>query len=283
MGALTNLAHLDWLRDSVAPVETAGHTTYGLDREPTVEMVWTYAEAEPDGTFRRVGGGRYDPATNRYGQGAFNADDVARATVVYIRHWQATGSQASRQAAYQLLRGLTYLQTATGPYAGNVVLWMQPDGVLNPSADPPEAPDPSDSGKSYWLARTIWALGEGYAAFQEADPAFARFLGARFELALAAVERQALARYGRRLPVGGAGTPAWLIADGADATGEALLGLSAYVAATGSPWACAVLDRLATGVAMMGTGSTLSWPFGAVLPWAWSRERWHGWGGRAPA
>ena len=44
---------------------------------------------------------------------------------------------------------------------------MQPDGTLNPSPTPVELPDPSDSGESYWLARTIWALGEGYAAFRD--------------------------------------------------------------------------------------------------------------------
>ena len=32
-----------------------------------------------------------------------------------------------------------------GPNAGNVVLWMQPDGTLNPSPTPVELPDPSGS------------------------------------------------------------------------------------------------------------------------------------------
>ena len=41
-----------------------------------------------------------------------------------------------------MLRGLTYLQTASGPNAGNVVLWLQPDGTLNPSAEPKELPGP---------------------------------------------------------------------------------------------------------------------------------------------
>ncbi len=34
------------------------------------------------------------------------------------------------------------MQTATGPNAGNVVLWMQPDGTLNPSAEPGRAARP---------------------------------------------------------------------------------------------------------------------------------------------
>src|SRR6266508_1711450 len=200
--ALTNLAYLDWLRDSVAPPDQARHTTYRLDREPALGVLWTYAESDADGTARRVGGGRYDPATDRYEQGAFNAD--------------------------------------------NVVLWMQPDGTLNASAEPPEIPDPSDAGESCWLSRTIWALGEAYAAFRDVDPVLAAFLGARFELALGAVERQSLASYG--VPAHDGGGPAWLIANGADTTGEALLGLAAYVQATGCARAATVLDRLAAGV-----------------------------------
>ncbi len=163
---LTNLDHLDWLGDTVEPPDQPGHTTYRLAEEPGIGVLWTYAEPR-NGVLTRVGGGTYDPATDTYGQGAFNADDVARAAVVYVRHWVQTGSASSRERAYQMLRGLTYLQTTTeGDDAGNVVLWMQPDGTLNPSAEPVELPDPSDSdGSSYWVARTIWALGEGYAAF----------------------------------------------------------------------------------------------------------------------
>ncbi len=105
-------------------------------------MLWTYAEHHDDGSYKRVGGGTYDADTDTYGQGAFNADDIARAAVVYLRDWRQTGHASSRRQAFQLLRGLTYLQTASGPNAGNVVLWMQPDGTLNPSADPRGGPGP---------------------------------------------------------------------------------------------------------------------------------------------
>ena len=167
---LTNLAHLDFLGDTVTPPTQAGHTTYRLAQEPEIGTLWTYADRQHDGSFKRVGGGAYDAATDTYGQGAFNADDVARAAVVYLRDWKQTGARPSRDAAYEMLRGLTYLQTDVRRRRGNVVLWMQPDGTLNPSADPVELPDPSDSDASYWLARTVWALGEGYAAFQRSRP-----------------------------------------------------------------------------------------------------------------
>src|SRR5215207_400940 len=280
---LTNTAHLDFLRAAVTPPAQAGHTTYRLAQEPAVGLLWTYSEPRADGTWSRVGGGPYDPATDTYGQGAYNADDVSRAAVVYLRHWRQTGSAASRAAAFELLRGLTYLQTATGPNRGNVVLWMQPDGTLNPSPVPVELPDPSDSGPSYWLARTIWALGEGYAAFRGANPSFAAFLRQRMELAIGAVERQVLVRYGTFQIIDGERTPAWLIVDGADATAEAVLGLAAYVEAGGSSRARTALRQLAEGIARLSDGDARHWPFGAIRPWALSRSVWHAWGSQMPA
>ncbi|MEU4238303.1 hypothetical protein [Actinoplanes sp. NPDC026619] len=275
---LTNLAHLDFLRDRVSPPVQAGHTTY---RNGPIGVLWTYAEPNPDGTYRRIGGGTYDAATGTYGQGAYNSDDIARAAVVYLRHWRQTGSVSSRDASYQLLRGLTYLQTATGPNAGNVILWMQPDGTLHPSADPPEQPSPSDSGPSYWLARTVWALGEGYAAWRTADPGFATFLRQRLDLAITALDRQVLTRYGTWQTVDGRRTPAWLIVDGADATAEAVLGLAAYCSAGGP--ARRALRQFAEGIAALADGGVRTWPFGAVLPWALSLSDWHAWASQMPA
>jgi hypothetical protein len=285
--ALTNLAHLDWLCTPVPLRQIPGHTTYRLEHEPNAVAPWTYAECTADGSYRRIGGGTYDESTGWYSQGAYNADDVARAAVVYLRHWLATGEVSSRRSAYQVLRALAYQQTIAGPRAGNMVLWMQADGSLTPSADPPEQPDPSDNGESYWLARTVWAFGEGYAAFRDADPEFASFLRSRLRIALGAIERQTLARYGQWRRVDDGAMPAWLIANGADATGEALIGLAAYLdsnrGATSDPFARQVLDRLAEGVSAMGAGSASRWPFGAILPHSEARWTWHGWGGLAPA
>ncbi|WP_344611935.1 hypothetical protein [Dactylosporangium salmoneum] len=282
---LTNLAHLDSLRVRIAPPAVAGHTTYRLAEEPEVEVVWTYAERLPDGSYLPCGGGERT-ADGDWTQGAFNADDIARAAIVYARHWRSTGAATSRSAARQLLRGLCYLQTApqddTDPRSGNVVLWQQPDGRLNPSAEPIEAPDPSDSAESAWLARTVWALGEGYAAFHGDDPAFAAFLRVRLRLAAGALRRQVLCRYGQWRLVDDTATPAWLIADGADLTGEALLGLCEYTRISDDEDARKVLEQLAEAVAAMRTGTPWTWPFGAVLPYGLSRTEWHGWAGLAP-
>jgi hypothetical protein len=275
-GRLSNLAHLDFLRAAVVPPAAPGHTTYGSG---PLGVLWTYADRQSDGSYKRIGGGTYDAASNTYGQGAYNADDIARAAVVYLRHWKLFHETTSREAARGLLRALTFLQSPNG----NVVLWMQPDGTLNPSADPVELPDPSDSGPSYWLARTVWALGEGYAAFRAFDRAFADFLAERLELAIAALERQVLVRYGRYNVVDGRELPAWLIVNGADATSEAALGLAAYVRAGGSPRARRALSQFAAGIARMAAGSTREWPFRALMPWGESISDWHAWGAQMPS
>ena len=274
---LTNTAHLDFLLDQVTVPKIAGHSTYRISTEPEVTVPWTYADARDGGTFERIGGGTFDEDTGDWSQGAFNADDISRAAVVYLRHWRQFDDRASRDKAYELLRGLAYLQTTTGPNRGNVVLWMHTDGRLNPSAKPVELPDPSDSGPSYWTARTIWALGEGYAAFASSDPQFARFLQHRLRLSVGAVQRQVLTRYGDHRISDGRRVPAWLIINGADATAEATLGLSAYVkAAPHDARARRVLRQLLKGVAEMGTDRR-GWPYGAILPWAESRAMWHAW------
>lgn len=286
--ALTNLDHLDFLYDTVSPPQQEGHTTYELASEPQLGTVWTYADRREGGVYDRVGGGPYDAATDTWGQGAFNADDLSRAAVVYLRHWQQFGDAHSREHAYQLLRTLTYLQTVSGENAGNVVLWMQPDGSLNRSPEPVELPDPSDSGESYWLARTIWALGEGYAAFAEKDPLFADFLADRLDLALGAVERQVLTDYGTWEVADGKRVPAWLIVDGADATAEAVLGLDAYLRSDPEDpqlrrRAAVGMRQLAEGIAAMGSEDAKRWPYGAILPWTQSRSIWHAWASQMPA
>lgn len=282
---LTNLAHLDFLLDEVTPrADDPAHTTYRLAEDPVLVAPWTYADARDGGTFERVGGGPRDPDTGYWGQGAYNADDIARAAVVYVRHWQQTGADASRESAYDLLRTLTYLQTTQGPNAGNAVLWMQPDGTLNPSAEPVELPDPSDSGPSYWLARTVWALGEATAAFADADAAFADFLTERLDLALAALERDVLTAYGQWEEADGVRVPAWLIVDGADATAEAVLGLAAHVRAhPEATVAASALRRFAEGIAAMSAGTEREWPYRAILPWALSPSIWHAWASTMPA
>lgn len=282
-GRLTNLDHLRFLLDEVPLAPTDAHTTFEIEAEPRALAPWTYADSDGSGGFRRVGGGTLDQTTGHWTQGAYNADDISRAAVVFLRDWRAGGGERSRDDARELLRALAYLQTVDGPNTGNVVLWQQADGTLNPSAIPVELPDPSDSAESYWLARTVWAFGEGCAAFRKEDAAFAAFLLERLHLCLDALQRQSLSKVGTFVQSDGVELPAWLITGGADATAEAMLGLVA--AARALPDDARIRRALASyseGVASMATDPDGGWPFGAVLPWTGSLGFWHAWGAAAP-
>ena len=57
-----------------------------------------------------------------------------------------------------------------------------------------------------------------------------------------------------------------LIADGADASAEAVLGLAAYAHAGGAPAPRRTMARLSEGIAELADGDARHWPFGAVLP-----------------
>ena len=78
-GPLTNLAHLRWLLDDVRLADSGTHTTIDIATSPSGTAPWTYANALPGGGWARVGGGNLDPATGYWSQGAYNADDIARA------------------------------------------------------------------------------------------------------------------------------------------------------------------------------------------------------------
>lgn len=276
---LSNLAHLNDLLATIRLHPVAGHSTHRITQQPEVRALWVYANRNDDGSYTPVGGGNHDTTSNTWGQGSFDVDDIARAVVVYLRHHRLFADRFSRDTARELLRCMCYFQTLTGPHSGNFLLWMQPDGTLNPTPTPPDNPNPADSGTSYWTARSIWALGEGYAAFRHADPEFARFLAARMELALRALQRDVLTpKYGTHHVLHGVRVPAWLITDGADATGEACLGLAPYVAASRSPRGRRVLAQLAEGIAEFHEGTTTRYPFRALMPWAESLEQWHAWG-----
>ena len=278
--APVNLAHLDFLHATVPYPGTppAGHST--TEPGTAIDTWWVYANYDSgSGTYTRTGGGAYNPATNTYGQGAFDTDDVTRAAVAYLTHYHYYQDQHSLQLARGALRFVMYMQTATGPNAGNFVLWMQPDGTLNLTPSPPDSPNPADAGASFWLARSIWALGEGYAAFRTVDPVFASALAARMDLALAKLDAELVTpNSGQYQTLHGYQTPAWFIAAGADASSEALLGLGAYYAATGNAAARKLGVAFGNGIAGFRLGSSRDWAWQALMPFTGSVSLWHAWG-----
>jgi hypothetical protein len=293
---LANLDHLDYMYDEVSPPEQEGYATYRLEEEPEIGVVWVYCRHEPDNPdyCERRGGNTYDPETDTWDNGTYDTDDITRVAVGYIRHWRQYGDAHSMEQAYQLLRGTAYFQRLTGENRGNFMIWMQQDGTLNH-----EALDGSDDQANWSLARGIWALGEGYAAFRDDQPDFARFLEDRLELSFDALDREVLDKYGQYQTVDGLSWPKWFIPGcwcepfgDAGATADAMQGLVAYLKATEDAQdprtaqlrqrAAHITTQFAEGLEEMALGDAYTWPFGALMPNPGYRAMWHGWGTMMP-
>ena len=241
-----DLGHLDFLgEDVVADGDTA-------------RLVHIYAEPDGDGGWAFVGDDD---------EGVACVDDVARAAVVYLRHYEATGDDRSRRTAVKLLRFVRGQQAPSGLFYNFV--W---DRALTPNTTFRTS---VADGVSWWTARAVWALATGARVLARSDPAEAA-------ASLAAVRRvephldRLLARYPATADEGGRPFPQWLVAGtAADATSELLLGLVELERAAPTAAGARRARLFAEGVGAVRFGSLAASPWGGHASWAGG---WHGWG-----
>ncbi|MCA1854236.1 MAG: hypothetical protein LC647_18155, partial [Beggiatoa sp.] len=127
----------------------------GLDavvRGRLVRIVALYAEA-PD--YRPTG----SPARDGY-EGIASLDEAARAAVVYLRAYEATGEARARDEALGLLAFVVAMEQGDGEFVNFINAQGRPNH------------DAASSRKSvpYWAARSIWALGEAVRVLGPRDP-----------------------------------------------------------------------------------------------------------------
>lgn len=240
--AMLNLSHLDALGQEVE----VGGVTY--------RIIHIYAEA-PD--YHWVGDDD---------EGIACVDDAARAAVVYLRHYETTGDEASRLKAEALLRFVMYMQTDDGLFYNFV--WDD-DLTINKTHENSVA-----DMFTWWSSRGVWALGEGARVLKAANPAFAEACARRVRRSYPHL-RQLLERYGQTTVQGGREVPLWLVLQyGADTTSELLLGLVALQEAYPEAELRTFIDRFAEGIARMQYGSMNTFPYGAH---ASTIDAWHAW------
>ncbi|HEX7070193.1 MAG TPA: hypothetical protein VF190_05285 [Rhodothermales bacterium] len=241
--AMFNLSHLDHLLEIVEQ----GGISYGI--------VHIYAEAPG---YEWVGD---------EDEGIAALDDAARAAVVYFRHFELTGNEASREKAEALIRFVMYMQTDDGLFYNFV--WNNELGI-NTTHENSRA-----ETFGFWAARGVWALGTCAKVLKDADPAQSEACARRVRRSYPHIQ-DALSRYGQTTVRNGRTYPLWLLEDyAADSSSELLLGLAAMRQAYSDDELNAMIDRLAEGIAMMQFGDVATFPFGAHASWL---ETWHGWG-----
>jgi len=212
-----------------------------------VRVVSLYAEA-PD--YRPTG----SPARDGF-EGIASLDDAARAAVVYLREYEATGDIRVRDEAVRLLSFVT----ATEQGDGEFVNFIDSAGRLNR-----DAPS-SRKSMSYWAARSIWALGEAVRVLGPQDSTLLKTMRPVLE--------RAVSRMGREIEAG------LLIGGSTTATSEALLGLLAVERADQSKAFAPLATRTAQLLAAHSAGTM------ATAPWGAHVDRpdapWHAWGSRS--
>lgn len=241
--SILNLNHLDYLSEVV--------THAGQD----LRIVHIYADAP---SYDWVGDDD---------EGEVCVDDVARAAVVYLRHFEISGNEESAEKAKELLRFVMYMQTEEGLFHNFV--W---DNSLRKNTTHENS---VADELNWWAGRAAWALGTGARVLAEYDSSFANICLLSVDKLLPHVN-ETISSYPNTKTVSGYEMPTWLISETAsDASSELLLGLVAASKVSSNGEYENAINKLSEGIAMMQYGSVTDAPYGAHISY---EGGWHGWG-----
>jgi len=242
--SMFNLAHLDYL---------------GEDLAGGIRIVHIYSEA-PD--YLYVGDAD---------EGIACVDDVARAAVVYLRHFELTGDRASLEMGKALVRFVMHMQSDAGLFYNFV---FDRDLRINTTHQNSTA-----DAFTWWAGRAVWALGTAARVLKLEDPEFSAECVERIRRTLPHLAGM-LEHYGQTTTVAGREVPLWLVGEYAsDATSEMMLGLvalrEAYPDAYPDTDLHEMIARFSDGIARMQYGSMNVFPYAAHVSYP---NEWHGWG-----
>ena len=234
-----------------------GHLTERIDfLGDTVDIVHVYSNFPDYGWVGAAESGL---------EGVACVDDAARAAVVYLRHYELTGSEESRTRALALLRFIVRMETDDGKFYNFVLK----DHSVNING--------KTSFKSFgwWAARGIWSMGLGYRILAPRDSSFASVLRRGIERSFPNID-SLLATYDSCREMSHLRVPRWLFYEsGSDATSELLLGLIEYCTSTGDNRIKEYIGKLADGLMAMQEGDLRTFPYGLHRSW---QTMWHMWG-----
>ena len=225
-------------------------------------MLWTYADARDGGSYERVGGGPYDPATGTYGPGRLQRRrhrPGRRGLPAALAADRRRGQPASRPTS--CCAALTYLQTADRPER------RQRRAVDAAGRDAQPQRRARRAARPVRLRAELLAGPHGVGARRglrrlrrRPTRRSPRSCRTGCSCRSAALEPQVLDDYGRYQVADGVRVPAWLIVDGADATrrGRARPGRVRRGRAAGAGPPDARCGQLAEGIAAMSGGDRAS-------------------------
>lgn len=199
------------------------------------------------------------------GEGIACVDDVARAAVLYLRHYQYFNEETSLRKTEKLLQFILEMQAANGMFCN----FIYADHSINKTRHN------SQPKADWWSWRAVWALGEAYPIFVQIEPDFADKIEESIKGTFPDIDSLML-HYPEIQQFEGFAQPSWLPLGGAaDQTSELLLGLIPYYSSTRDSSVKQYILKLCEGLLKMQIGDSSNFPYGALLTW---QNTWHAWG-----
>ncbi len=246
-----NLAHIDYLVEKV------------VMEGDTVGIIHIYSEY-PDYHY-----------VSAPGEGISCVDDVARASIAYLMHYEKNRDEHSLNQAKLLLKFILKMQADDGGFYN----FIYDDFSINKFGRTSN----NDTFK-WWACRALWAMGFAHNLFSKLNIEFEfrDTLASRIEKALAKAVRTINKSdiyenfIAWKVPARGY----WLLEDGSDASAEAVIGASLYYEISKSERAKWVVEKLCKAISTYQFGDEDDFPFGMHPSFTPNLYIWHSWGSR---
>lgn len=239
--SLLNFSHLERLTQEII---------FGKDTAAIVAIYSDYPDYRP---------------VEAKGEGLACVDDVARAAILYLRHFKYTSDPKSLERSKKLLTFLLHMQADNGLFYN----FIYSDYSINrerrnsqPLAD-------------WWTWRAMWALAEGQEIVRENSPDFAKRLVFHLEKTFYAID-SLLQYYPQTLIFNGLELPRWLPYNYAsDQAAIILLALDSYYSISAQEAVRDKICKFAEGILKMQYGDSENFPHSCFLSW---ENSWHAYG-----
>src|SRR5436190_13177872 len=200
------------------------------------------------------------------GEGFTCVDDVARATLVYLRSKNFSSDTSLQAKAINLIKFMLAMQSANGYFYN----FLFTNGLINKGGAT------SVDNPNWWSWRALQALTEGYAQIKNADASLAAEMDAAITKLVENIKRDFVPLPKTTKTVNGIIVPEWLPAgSGTDQASLMILGLISYCSFHNDAVIQDYVKKLADGIALMQAGDASNYPYGCFLSW---ENTWHAYG-----
>jgi hypothetical protein len=200
------------------------------------------------------------------GEGFTCIDDVARATLVYLRSNKFSTDTAVQEKAFNLIRFIVEMQSPNGYFYN----FLYSNSLINKFGAT------SIDNANWWSWRALQALTEGELLVKNKDAVLYNKMDVAINKLVTNIKRDFVNLPATTGTVNGITVPQWLPeGSGTDQSALLIVGLIPYCTATNDVVIKDFIKKLADGIVLMQQGDATNAPYGCFLSW---ENTWHAYG-----